>query len=757
MGSRTGSTFRSLAGKKRGRNNLKKIGASISAGLQAGETAVISSGGMISSGASTAINSGGTSAVTAFVAPIAGAAALVASSKPSMDIVYHTTKLADSVFHHLSKLSGKYQTIDQHQMVYSLFVKSPVEFPVNIVQNMVVDEVSEVAWANLKSELGLKTTAHQDRIAKFIIAQLIGLTIDMIKQKIKGDKIDKHFFYKEAIGTAIEYCLDGFMQSNAENDVLSSNPSIAYSQMPTGAQKVCQIATKETVKELAELIYDDISSKKEFPTQSKFNKIIKRRMIEKLNIEVEASEYERDNDFNKQRIIICDRENIPENIERRDVVISTKSKVNQREIKESVKIRFSSPENEYIQKHMMPYHRDLLMIASAISKIEYLMRTNEISNVLPKEVIIYSNSNISTETTRLINILTSFLLSFNPHISIKKIDSPNEMQHQKDETEKADVISLFSGGLDSLAGLEYVKKKYEKPKFVFVNNNTNRISGFVRYLQHKLRLCDDLIIFQSQKGGQFLQQTRGFLFLSAAAVAADIYGAKDIIVAECGVTKYQPSTTISDEITKTTHKLMIDLSEKIFSNFGIDVRIKFPFDKHTKAEIIARSSNINNLIDSHSCRSSRFSKDNKSECGYCFACLLKHISLCYVTGKKQNQFIIDPITNPASFTTQVMNRTWSLTNKRYESIFSLINFSKSTLAGSLIEPIKKYMQEYGTSDLFKRHAEDMIYGLMFMKNKGWIKNEKVLDLLNKIEKELWFDKKRIEGRRKELLMSKIKN
>jgi hypothetical protein len=44
-----------------------------------------------------------------------------------------------------------------------------------------------------------------------------------------------------------------------------------------------------------------------------------------------------------------------------------------------------------------------------------------------------------------------------------------------------------------------------------------------------------------------------------------------------------------------------------------------------------------------------------------------------------------------------------------------------------------------------------------MKNKGWIKNEKVLDLLNKIEKESWFDKKRIEGRRKELLMSKIKN
>jgi 7-cyano-7-deazaguanine synthase in queuosine biosynthesis len=751
MGSRTGSTFKSLAGRKRG-SKLKSIGASISAGMQAGETAFVSSGGAVSVG-SGAIVSGGGSVGVAFVAPIAGAAALVASSKPSMDVVYHTTKLADSVFKNLVDLSNKYQTASQNQPVYSYFAKSPVEFPINMVQSMVVDEVSDLAWANVKSEFGLKTTAHQDRIAKFIIAQLMGLTLNMIKQKIKGEKIDKHFFYKEAMGTAIEYCLDGFMQSNAENEVLSSNPSVAYCQMETGSQKVFQTATKEIGKELAELIYDDISSQEEFPEQKQFNKVLKKRVTEKLKMEIEATEYEGDSDFKKQRILASDQKEVPDTLDKKDVVISTQTTVNKRKIGDSLRIRFTAPESDYVSERMTPTHKDLLSIASTISKIEYLMRSDdrEITNVLPTDTIIYSNTDISKKTTSLVNTLASFLLTFNPNISVKRNSVSSMDKNQKEKTEAVDVIVLFSGGLDSLAGLEYAKKKYKNPKFVYVNNNINRISGFVRYLQHKLGLGDDLIIFQSQKGGQFLQQTRGFLFLSAAAVTADIYGAKEIIVAECGVTKYQPSTTISDEITKTTHKFMIELSERIFSDFNINVKIKFPFDMNTKAEIIAECTDKKLLTDSRSCRISRISNKEKPECGYCFACLLKNISLSYVIGKKQEQFLIDPITNPSSFTTPNLGQTWSLTNKRYESVFSLINFSKSMIAGSLPEPIQEYIRDYGTTQLFKNHAEDMIYGLMFMKSKGWVKNENILKLLKKIEKESWFDKKRIFERRKELL------
>ncbi|MCF7871629.1 7-cyano-7-deazaguanine synthase [Candidatus Woesearchaeota archaeon] len=750
MGSRTGSTFKSLAGRKRG-SKLKSIGASISAGMQAGETAIVSSGGAVSAGSGAIVSGGGSGAGVAFVAPIAGAAALVASSKPSMDVVYHTTKLADSVLKNLNDLTNKYQTASQNQPVYSYFAKSPVEFPVNMVQSMVVDEVSDLAWANVKSELGLKTTAHQDRIAKFIISQLIGLTLNMIKQKIKGEKIDKHFFYKEVMGAAIEYCLDGFMQSNAENEVLSSNPSVAYCQMETGSQKVFQTATKEIAKELAELIYDDISSQNEFPEQKQFNRILKKRVTEKLKVEVEATEYEGDSDFKKQRLLASDQKKVPDKLDKKDVVISTQTTVNKRKIDDSLRIRFTAPENDYVRGRITPAHRDLLSITSTISKIEYLMRSGDVTNILPTDTIIYSNTDISKKTRSLVNTLASFLLTFNPNISIKKNSASSEKKEQKENTEKSDVIVLFSGGLDSLAGLEYAKKKYKNPKFVYVNNQVNRTSAVVRYLQHKLHLGDDLIIFQSQKGGQFLQQTRGFLFLSAAAVTADVFGAKEIIVAECGVTKYQPSTTISDEITKTTHRLMIELAEHIFSEFNINVKIKFPFDMKTKAEIIAGYPDKKLLIDSHSCRSSRFSDKDKDECGYCFACLLKNISLSYVLGKKQDQFLIDPITNSQSFTTQNLGRTRSLKNKCYESIFSLINFSKSMLAGNLPEPIQKYMQDYGTTKLFKNHAEDMIYGLMFMKNKGWVKNEKVLELLNKIEKESWFDKKQILERRKELL------
>jgi len=752
MGSRTPSTLRSLAGNKRG-SKLKKIGSSIASGLQAGEETLSSGGASGATILSGVASSGGCAAgngAIVFASAIGGAATILANSKPSAEIVFHTTKFADLLYNNLTKLAEGYKT--QRQTVFSQLGKSPVEFPVNVVQSIVVDEVSDIVWGNIKSEFALNATAHQDRLAKFIITQIIGLAVDMIKQKIKGEKIDKEFFYKQAINTALEYCLDSFFQSSAENAELTNNPSISYCQLQPETHKVLETATKEVIKDIVDLIYDDIATRKDFPTKSKFNTLLKRSIKEKLKVEIEASEYEHNNKLSIQKIVIYHQETAPSEIQKNDFILSTKSKVDRKNIDERHRIRFKC-ESDYVEERLTPAHKDLLNIASTISKLEYLMRNEkDKEHIMPDGVVIYSHTIVAKEIEKIVNLLASFLLTYNPKIEIKQSE---EIEFKpKEIKETADVIVLFSGGLDSLAGLEYAKKRYKNPKFVFVNNRINKVSRFVRALQHTFGLGDNLIIFQSQKGGKFLQQTRGFLFLTAAAIVADIFKAKKIIVAECGVTKYQPSISPSDEITKTTHPFMVKLSREIFEKFGIDVKIDFPFEGFTKAEIIAGHSSPLSLKNSHSCRSSNFSNEDKSECGYCFGCLLKHISLSYITGEKQNQFLIDPLTNKNNFKTKNLGHTIKLNTMRYESIFSLIGFSSSVLADCLSTSTKNYIAQYKTGDLFKRHAEDMIYGLIYMKNKGWIKNEKIIAILDKIEKANWYEADRIDSRKKEILDTK---
>ena len=87
---------------------------------------------------------------------------------------------------------------------------------------------------------------------------------------------------------------------------------------------------------------------------------------------------------------------------------------------------------------------------------------------------------------------------------------------------------------------------------------------------------------------------------------------------------------------------------------------------------------------------------------------------------------------------------------------SLISFCETILAdiSCLPETTQQQLNQHGTQDLFKRHAEDMVYGLMYMKQEGLVKNEFVLKRLIKIETAVWFDAKQISIRRKRILSKK---
>lgn len=746
MGSRTGSTYKKIAGTNT--RQLNKIGGSVAKGLKDADN-------NLQQNTSTQTNSG-VSSESQFRTPITIVGGVVANSTPCLDLIYYTSNLFDNVVDSIEHLNFNVSMSE----AYSLFMGNSL--PTNIAQSLVVDNVSDLAWDNLKQEMDLNTTPNQDRLARFIISQTIGITLDLIKEKIKGKEIDKHFFYKKAIGSAIEYTLGSLLQSSSGSNNIDDDPLITYGLMNISSQEICETTLKEITKEIADNMYEEIKNSS-FPKKTKFQNTLRRNISKTLDIQVSKSKFDIERKYIKKEFITVDKKKIPINLKKNQVVLSTQTSFNDESIDRIFKIKLKPNENEYIQKRLNNNHNDLLNLASTLSRIEFLMRNEDPKiikkikkNMIPEKITIYSNvHNISEDAKTSINTLSSFLLNYKTQIDFSFFQ--DQMVNKKDsiskDEEESEAIILFSGGLDSVSSVEYakLKKKYKNPKFVFVNNSSPKIRTIVDRIANDLNITKDLIVFQTQNGGYFLQQTRGFLFLTAAAVTADIYNAKKIIVAECGVTKYQPSISYSDEITKTTHPFMIELAKMVYKDYGIDVEIEFPFDDNTKTEIIASSSNINLLKSTHSCRYSLFSSYEQKECGYCFACIMKNISLSYIERKKQNQFRLDPITKPINYVGTNLGNKRYLNHKNYESILSIIGFSKSVLADNVKEPTLYYIEQYNKLDLFRRTSEDMIYGLMYMKKKGWIENEVILNQLNKIEKENWFKSERINERRNEIL------
>jgi 7-cyano-7-deazaguanine synthase in queuosine biosynthesis len=432
-------------------------------------------------------------------------------------------------------------------------------------------------------------------------------------------------------------------------------------------------------------------------------------------------------------------------------IFSTNIRVNHRRLKDEYRFWFNP--DDKIKKYLKPKHKDLLQIASLLYRLEYNLKEDGIKRkIKPTTVKIQVHSEFDKKSREIIRQLAIHLLDENQTISFEKLKT--EEKETSENKEKTDAICLFSCGLDSLAGYYWAKEKYGSIKCIFVNHGIPKVSHMTKDIIKSLGIEDDFYSNSTQGGGYYLQQTRGFLFLTAAAVYADIFKAKNVVLSECGVTKYLPSFSPSDETTKTTSPMMIKLAKLLFENKGINFKLHEPFEDSTKAEIISRVKDSKLLEMTHSCRKSNMRSD-KHDCGYCLNCLIKVIGLSYITGHKQKQFLMDPITNPTDFSTYNLNKSklWKFNYEKYESIKQLINFSTGILSGGegLHLATKKSVDRYGKPDLFRRFSEDVIYGLSYMKSRDMVKNQEILDQINRYESEKWFDKDRVMRRRVELL------
>lgn len=743
MGSRTGATYTSIVGRSKTPNSraLTKSIGNLSQSLNNGSIQVDA-----------------TLSKQEFEMSAKIALGILIQSHPALSVVYNAIYYTEKIIGWYPEIKAAYIR-EGEAGVAKVLMQKALEIEIGQGVNMIVGEIADQTWISLKTKMELNTTPNEDQIAKLIINYMFNLAIESARENKPSIE---EFVSKQVANAAFEYFVDSIIESKGDGHPNEANryPCHDFFEMSPEKMKILREAVKEVTKEIATEYCNRWHEQWTVEPDTARERLVSIVREKYPTLDIDEEIYESPDSFSLKNVIFTDQDRVRR--VRNSLILTTSSMINGLPVndrKNIIGLNFKIGEGE-----LSPEEKDLANFAAFLVGMEYYIRQDFESskNILPKKVIFYAHSDIDNGTKLIMEQLAAFLLDYSPKFRIIKIIESPEPRNEEESREEIGTVCLFSGGLDSVAGYLGARaiSEYGRIKLVFVYHNNPKSSFAVKQLVSDLSIGNnDLLTVTSPTGGRYLQQTRGFLFLTAAVIHAHRLSAKRVVVAECGVTQYQPNITIADEITRTTHPLMINLADALFKKKGVDVKIVMPFNDLTKAEIIAAyKENANYFKNTHSCRSQTIydetSYKTKVECGYCFGCLIKNIGLTYILGKRQNQFSLDPLKRNRTYKTLHLDKPSKLDYNKMESIKSLIGFTSSVLRGdeTIHQTTKEGIKAYHKENLFKRFSEDIIYGLSYMKQKGWIKNKEILGKLTSIEAESsWFKLDRVNERRAELI------
>lgn len=204
------------------------------------------------------------------------------------------------------------------------------------------------------------------------------------------------------------------------------------------------------------------------------------------------------------------------------------------------------------------------------------------------------------------------------------------------DTKKKASIVLFSGGLDSLAGvIERIEESREEICLV------SHQSGQAGVISTQNKLFEALNEKYPGRCKHFTfncglhltptidesQRTRGFLYTSVAFVLAHNFKQDKIYVPENGITSLNLPMTqdlMNGRASRTTHPKTIGLLQMLFTLIhGKEFKVIQPYLFNTKTEvveIIKKYKREDLICSSVTCSNTRQSKD-KTHCGKCIQCI----------------------------------------------------------------------------------------------------------------------------------------
>ncbi len=228
------------------------------------------------------------------------------------------------------------------------------------------------------------------------------------------------------------------------------------------------------------------------------------------------------------------------------------------------------------------------------------------------------------------------------------------------------VVSLFSGGLDSLVGA--IDLLNDGATVALVGHHGAGITNGVQQavlqsLGARYATAITPFLFHAQppklraKDGETSMRSRSILFLSLGiAVAATLGPGTPLYVAENGLISLNVPLTPSrsgSSSTRTTHPHFLALLRELLAALEVNVPIETPYRFKTKGEMMRGCRDQATLAQasasSMSCshpESGRFRGRSPSQhCGYCVPCIIRRASL-HAAGLPQNQYSIDVLTQP---------------------------------------------------------------------------------------------------------------
>ncbi len=348
--------------------------------------------------------------------------------------------------------------------------------------------------------------------------------------------------------------------------------------------------------------------------------------------------------------------------------------------------------------------RDILSIGYSIFQLEKIIKERKITNVSIGRFL-DSNSN---ELGKVLSELISYVLL--EDVNIKFQESKNRFykrEYKEKENKNTNALVLFSGGIDSLAGIYWAKNFFKNITGLFCAHSDQAWTIHTVNMINNNMLSDydiDLktIHVPRIKKGSY-SQLRGFLYILSAGAWLDILNIDNLVLSECGPTMYQPRFGPYDSVTMTTHPVVVELAIRVLEIIlGKKINIYLPFENMTKAEVMSSIPDDINITQTHSCITQRFGNHD----GTCYGCVIRRLG-SIVTNKKDAKYNCNPLINEG-------------TNK--DNLLSLLMFSQDLLLSYNKMPLYQIekIEAYNKYDLFKRFALDNLSAVHLLKNKDTV-------------------------------------
>lgn len=215
----------------------------------------------------------------------------------------------------------------------------------------------------------------------------------------------------------------------------------------------------------------------------------------------------------------------------------------------------------------------------------------------------------------------------------------------------ADVVSLFSGGLDSYIGA--IDQLERNDRVVLVGHHgagngptsvaqTDSLAALRKYYDEAA--APFLHVWLTSPIGvtgasEITTRARSILFMALGAFFADSLNAQQLVVPENGWISLNVPLTLSrigSFSTRTTHPYLMELLRQVLAQLGLTIEIVLPYRFQTKGEMVSACVNqeilMTGLPSTMSCAhpaAGRFAggRNPNQHCGRCLPCLVRRAAI----------------------------------------------------------------------------------------------------------------------------------